>query len=641
MSFKSLFKPGHIGTLKVKNRLVMPPMVRDYADSKGFVTDRYLAHIESIAKGGVGTMILEASFIRPDGKGFAHQLGIHTDEAIPGLRLLVRAAHKYGAAMGPQLYHAGRQTSQKTTGVQPLAPSPVADPTVNEVPRELKANEIKEIIKAYGAAAVRAKKAGCDFVEIHGAHGYLITQFLSPFSNKRNDEYGGTPEKRMKFALEVYESVRNAVGKDYPVLMRLSGEEMVPGGLTLKDTVKIAKDLEKAGVNGLHISVGNYASYAAGRMIPPMAVGDGPLVHLAAGVKKAVKIPVIAVAKIRSPRFAENIIKSNKADFVAIGRTLLADPEWPNKVYDGRLDEIMPCVACNQGCITRLFAQQDVRCTVNPKNGRELEFAKPATAKKKIVVVGGGPAGMQAAKIAAERGHKVSLYEKAAKLGGQLFIAAAAPHRQGWNELKEALERDIKRLKVDVHLGEEFTLALAKKMNPDAVILAMGSSAFTPQITGVENKNVIVSREILEGEKYKKGNIVTVGGGCAGAQTAEFLASKKNKVTIVEMLDAIAADSPVDERILLLERLKRLGVRTLLKAKVVEIGDKEVTIESEGKRKTLPADTVVLCLGSRPNNGLANGLKTVVKTVITVGDAKAPRKVTDAMAEGAFAVLEL
>ena len=455
MAFSKLFSEGKIGSLTTKNRLVMPPMVRNYADKDGLVTDRYVDHIKRIAEGGVGLMILEASFISPEGKGFVNELGIHSDKVLPGLRRLVAMAHAHGAVIGPQLYHAGRQTSQKNSGFQPVAPSAIREPLTGEMPRELTVPEIERLVQQYADAALRAKKSGCDFVEVHGAHGYLITQFLSPFSNQRTDAYGGTEEKRLKFVLDIIAAIRKLVGNDYPIIVRLSGEEMVLIGLTLAETAVIAKRLETAGVNAIHVSVGNYASYTKGMMIPSMAVDDGPLLPLAEGIKRAVTIPVIAVGKIRSPKLAEKVIADEQADFVAIGRTLLADPEWPRKVQAGRLGEINPCIACNQGCISRLFAQQDVWCTVNPANGREAMFAKPIGAKKTVVVVGSGPAGLSAARTAAARGHRVLLYEKGKRLGGQLFAAGVAPHRDGWNELREVLIRNIKRFSVKVHLKSE------------------------------------------------------------------------------------------------------------------------------------------------------------------------------------------
>ncbi len=641
MADMALFSPGRIGTLELKNRLVMPPMVLNYADAYGMVTERYVDHIERVARGGVGAIVLEASYVRKDGKGFMNELGVHDDACIPGLKKLSVAAHTHGAAIGIQLYHAGRQTSSKVSGTQPIAPSPLPDPTVNELPRELSIEEIPALVEAYGKAAARAKAAGMDFVELHGAHGYLITQFLSPFSNRRDDAYGGTPEKRMRFALEVYESVRRAVGAEFPVTIRLSGEEMVEGGLTLLDTVAISKRLEEAGINAIHVSAGNYASYARGYMIPPMAMPDGTLAYLARAVKGSVNIPVITVAKIRDPKLAEKILKNGEADFVAVGRTLLADPEWPNKVKEERFDEINPCIACNQGCISRLFAQQDVWCTVNPETGREGEFAKPAAKKKTVVVVGGGPAGLSAAKTVALRGHRVTLYEKEEKLGGQLFAAEAAPHRQGWQELREALVRDVKKLGVDLRLGSEFTPADLGAEKPDAVILATGSIATKPKIPGIGRTNVVTSRDLLEGRMEAKGGVVVVGGGCAGAQTAEYLAEKGHDVHIIEAAGAIAADAPVDDRFLLLGRLDRLKVKIHTETALMSIGPNSVTVESPSGSKMMPADTVVLCLGSYPSDGITAELKTLVKEVLVVGDAVSARRVTEAVAEGALAALAL
>jgi 2,4-dienoyl-CoA reductase-like NADH-dependent reductase (Old Yellow Enzyme family)/thioredoxin reductase len=640
MSFPILFKKGRIGTLKLKNRIVMPPMVRNYAEPTGAVTKKFVEHIKRIAEGGTGMLILEASFVSPEGKGFMNELGVHSDAMIPGLRRIAQAAHKEHAAIGVQIYHAGRQTYKKITKKQPVSPSAIPCPVMQEMPKVLTVKEIRRIVKAYGDAARRSKAAGMDFVEIHGAHGYLITQFLSPYSNKRTDAYGGSSKKRMRFMKEVYAAVRKAVGEDYPIVVRLSGDEFVPGGLRLADTVKIAKRLEELGADALHISAGNYGSYAQGTIIPPMAIKDAPLAHLARGVKRAVKIPVIAVAKLGDPKIAANVIRSKSADFVGIGRGLLADPEWPKKVKAGKIKEINRCIACNQGCISRLFAQQDVQCTVNPACGREALFARKPAKKMNIAVIGGGPAGMSAARTAAARGHRVTLYEKSKHLGGQLWVAGAAPHREGWNELRDKMIRDMKRLKVKVKLNARVTPTLLKGKKFDLAVIAIGSSAIRPNIPGEERTCVCTSRDALAKPRLIRGNVAVIGGGCAGAQTAEFAAKRKHKVTIVEMTNDIALDAPIDDRFLLLGRLKDLGVRMLTNTRALHIGSGAVDVQSKNEgRFSINADTVILCLGSRPNNGLAEEIKTVVPKVVVVGDAKESRKVTEAMAEGAMAVL--
>lgn len=635
----SLFSQGKIGSMTVKNRLVMPPMVRNYADKNGFVTKKYIDHIASIAKGGVGTLILEASYVSPEGRGFANELGIYSDGCIPGFKKLAAVAHKEDAKIGVQIFHGGRQASSKVSGFPSVAPSPIPEPTVLETPHELKTTEIKRLVAAFGAAAGRAKRAGLDFVEIHGAHGYLITQFLSPFSNKRTDAYGGTPKKRMQFLREVYAAVRNTVGPNFPVTVRLSGDEMVKGGLRLKDTISIAKELEKLGADALHISVGNYASYAQGFMIPPMAQEDGPLLDLAAGVKKVVRIPVIAVGKLRTPEIAKKALKDGKADFIAIGRTLLADPEWPNKVREGREKEINKCIACNQGCIGRLFAQQDVWCTVNPKTSREGLFAKKPSTPKKVLIIGGGPAGLSAAKTAAERGHEVTLYEKSKKLGGQVLGAASLPYRKDWNVFIQTLIRDVKQLGVTIHLNTEFRTGMIAKNEFEDVIIAIGSSIALPNIPGVDRANVITARDLVDGWSEAKGNVVIAGGGCMGSQVAELLANAGHKVTVVEATGAIAAEAPSDDRELLIARLKQLSIKVLTNTKVKSIGADTVSVEGENGVQTIPADTVVLCLGATPNDGINGELKKLVKKVFVVGDAKQPRRVTEAVAEGALAAL--
>jgi len=507
--------------------------------------------------------------------------------------------------------------------------------------------EIQEIVDAFAQAARRAKDAGYDFVEIHGAHGYLITQFLSPYSNLRTDEYGGSEENRMRFVSEVYKAVRNAVGPGFPVIMRISADEMVPSGVTLEDSANIAKRLEALGVDAIHVSSGNYASFNRGYMIAPMSMPDGPEVPFAEWIKSCVSVPVIAVGKIRSAAMAEDIIRTHKADFVAIGRSILADPDWPKKAQEGRIEQIRNCIACNEGCINRLFSNQDVWCTVNPETGHEEEFAKQLPEVGKLVfIAGGGPAGMEAARVAALRGHRVTLFEQRDHLGGALLLASMPPQRPGWNELRDYLVGEMKRSGVDVRLRSKATADMAKKSGAEVAIVAIGASQVPPAIPGIRSKNVALSRDLLEGTARVHGEkVVVMGGGISGALIADFLSQRGHEVCIVTSGKEIAKDAPVVVRDLMLDRLSQQGVKMLTDTKIIGIESGKVLIvgpgDSEELPGELPADTVVASTGAKPNNGLADELRKIVKQVFVVGDAALPRDVTYAMLEGARAGLFL
>ncbi len=636
-----LFTSARLGGLEFKNRLIMAPMVRNYADEQGRMTERYLAHLERIAEGGVGAIILEASFVSPEGRGFRHELGLHSDGVIAGLHEAARTAHAHGVRIGIQLYHAGRQTSARVTGEQPVAPSEIPCPLLQELPRMLDRAQIHSLVRAFADGARRAKAAGLDFVEIHAAHGYLITQFLSPFSNRRTDQYGGSTENRRRFLGEIIAAVRKEVGAGFPISVRISADEMVPGGLEPGDSVDLAVWLEEQGVDAVHVSAGNYASYFRGRMIPPMAVEEAPLVKYASLIKQAVKIPVIAVGKLPTPALAESVLAHGQADFIALGRELLADPDWPNKARQGLDGHIHRCIACNQGCISRLFDQRDVWCTVNPECGREREFRSVTQlrAKRKFLVAGGGPAGMMAARYAARAGFQVILCEAGDSLGGQLPAAAAAPHRPGWAELLQDLKHEMARLGVEVRLGTRVDKKLVQKEQPYAVVVATGAEPVRPNIPGIRDIRVVTARDLLEGRAKAFGSVLVVGGGCAGAQTAEFAAEQGHTVTLVEAEGDIAADAPLDDRTLLLGRLKAAGVRIMTHTRLLSIELDAVNLQTGGDVFGLSVETVVLCLGSRSVGHLEADLKGMVPHLFVVGDAVRPRKVTEATLEGALAAV--
>lgn len=645
MVFKKMFDPGQIGTMAVKNRIVCPPMVRNWATVDGLATDRLINNYAAIAAGGVGMIVVEASFTHPIGKGFVNQLGVHDDKCTDGLKKLADAVHAAGSGVkvGIQPHHAGRQTIPKFCGGDPVSASPspcgimrFLDPT-HDV-HELSIQEVAQMADSYADAARRNKEAGFDFVEIHGAHGYLITQFLSPYTNKRTDQYGGDFAGRMRFALEVLEKVRAKVGTDYPVTIRLSGSEFMEGGMDLPYVQKVVQALDKVGgIDGYHISSEIYESYPGGRMIPPMATPPCPVVWLAAGIKEVTSKPVIAVSKIYRPELVEDVLAKGQADFVATGRSFFADPEWPNKVKAGRLDEINYCITC-QGCIDRLFTQVDVQCTVNPRCGREKEMAiTPAPKAKKVMVVGGGPAGMEAAWVAAERGHQVTLYEKANQFGGQMLLAAMPPTREDQGVFTRYQLRRVVKAGVSVVTGKEVTPALVKEEKPDAVIITTGSLPKKPNIPGIDGVNVVEARDVLRGILKTRSPVIVTGGGLVGCGVAEWLAEKGQKVKIVEMLPEVAPDMGLNDKVAMLGRLEKLGVEIFTNKNITKITPKGVTVEEGGKTEDIVGETVVIALGSSPDRTLADAVKGQVAEIYTAGDCVEARKCLEAVYEGAKA----
>ncbi len=433
--FRHLLSPGRIGNMTVRNRMVMPPMGTNYASDDGFVTERLVRYYEARAEGGTGMIIVEVSAVAPEGKAISHQIGIWADKFIPGLRYLAESIRKHGARAVIQLHHAGRQTTVQTTGYQPVAPSEIPCPICRDTPRALTVDEIKGLVEAFGHAARRAREAGFDAVEIHGTHGYLINQFLSPYSNRRNDEYGGSPEARRRFPMEVYDAVRTAAGEDFPVLFRMNANEGVEGGITPEEGRDFARLLEKAGVDALHVSGGVYGSPLP--IIATMYEPALPLAGYAADIKAEVSIPVIAVGKIHDPETGERLIADAEADFVSLGRALITDSHFARKVELGQIKNIRKCIECNQLCVDPLLIyDQPVGCIYNARAGKEHEFPFVKTRRsRRVVVVGGGPGGLEAARVARERGHRVILFERSGELGGQGRLARKAPHKERFGEI--------------------------------------------------------------------------------------------------------------------------------------------------------------------------------------------------------------
>ncbi len=536
-----LFEPIRILNTELKNRIVMTPMGTLLANKDGSVSERLINYHARRAKGGAGLIMVEATGIRSEGVGIYEELKICNDKYLEGLSSLTSRVKSYGSKIGIQLYHPGRQgASTEVTGVQPIAPSPIPYHPNADVPRELSVEEIAQLVEEFSEGARRAKEAGFDIVEIHGAHGYLISQFLSTLSNKRRDEYGGDIKGRAKFALEIVRRSREKVGHDFPIFFRISADEYEEGGLKIDDAKLIARMLMEAGVDVIDVSAGTRNTIYW--MTPPTMFPRGCLVHLAEEIRKVVKIPVVTVGRINNPELGNAILSEGKADLIGMGRGLIADPDLPRKAMEGRFDEIRKCIACNT-CIDNLLQFKQIVCAINPEAGKEGTFEVfPAPKRKKVMVVGGGPAGLDAARVLAERGHEVVLYEKEQKLGGQLNLAGAPPDEEEFKEFIEYLKRQLIKFQVKTFLGKKITPKTARLKQFDEVVIATGASPILPNIPGIKSKHVVTAQAVLEGKIDIGENIVIIGAGGTGVTTGLYLAKMGKKVTLVEMLNKIGVD---------------------------------------------------------------------------------------------------
>ena len=629
----TLFQPISIGGLTARNRIVMPPMNTNLAHGDGFASDRNRDYYAERARGGAGIVILEAMFVEWAAKHRTFGMGVSQDKYIPGLARVAQGIKENGALAMAQINHNGRLLSEDATGLQTVAVSTFVNPATSEVSLEFSTEEVQEMVGKFAAAALRVKAAGFDGVEIHGAHGYLLAQFLSPFTNKRTDQYGGSLENRMRMPLQVVRRVRQLCGNDFIIGYRISGEEYFQGGLTLEETTRAAQELEKAGVDLLDVSGSSLEGPPKlAKVIPCYYLPHGFHMHAAAAMKKAVSVPVIGVGRINCAVEAASYLNDGKADLVAVGRQFIADAHWPNKAKEGRLKEIRRCIACNV-CLDILLANKlPLTCAVNPSTIKADEHLAPADTRKKVAVVGAGPAGLAAATVAAARGHQVTLFEANHQIGGQLNLAAKAPGKHELISILEYYGEQIAITGVDLKLGVKADAAAIKECGAEVAVIASGGKPKALGLAWEEGENVFNAWEVLSGAVTPGHKVVIVGGGRVGLETAEFLLERNHDVVVVEAAARIGADLGLTVRPVLMNRLIRSSVNVFNNATVSEIVGSAVTLDRMGDVITLNSvDTLLVCVGTEANLTLGEGLDIQWHSI---GDCAGPAGIMEAIKTG-------
>ena len=658
MSYEHIFSPINIGNLTIKNRLIAGPATMSYAEEDGKINERLLEFYRHKALGGIGMIVVEGAYISAECKGYYRQISIESDEMIPGLAKLAAVIKENGAAASIQIQHCGRRAKPKLTGVQPMGPSAIPYVQDAPVPREMTEEDIQTAIAQFAAAAERAKKAGFDSVDIHSAHGYLPAAFISPLANKRTDKWGGDLEQRCSFVVEVVKAIKAKVGEDFPVTIKISADEFVHGGVTIEDTIVVAKKLEEAGIAAIQVSAGapgddnivDLDQPVTFMRTMPMATSHGCLNYLAEEVKKHVSIPVVTLGRMNNADVAEQVLADGKADMISLTRQLLTDPYWPVKVQEGRLEDIRPCISCNEGCYNRILSGEPIGCACNPAVGDEyLHLMENKGDPKKVVVIGGGVCGLQAALTSKELGNETVLLEKTDKLGGQLWLAQAPPDRGEIRKIAEYMVRAVHKAGVDIRMNTEATKELLEELQPDRIIIATGSSPVVPAAM-CKNADYITAHEILDKMLTFPGKTaMVIGGGLVGCETADYLAQTGSKVTMVEMMPKIAGESVKEERMFFDLKFQKYGVTVLTSTKVEELNGKNATITTPEGTSSADYDLLVLAIGSRasrvvPGLDFSESPETIELAGKTVevrygGDSIRARKIQSAMMEGYQAAL--
>jgi len=667
-NMSKLFESTKIGSIEIKNRLAMSAMDLGFT-TEGSINKRFIDFYVERARGGVGLIVVGGCYPEMTGKVWKSIIGLDKDEYIPGLKKLTDTIHKYDTKIAAQILHGGRSASSFFSKTHPVSPSSLSHINIKQKPHALTIPEIKKVIDGYVAATVRVKKGGFDAVEIHGGMGYLINQFLSRATNKRKDKYGGSLKNRIRFAKEIVVAIKEKVGKRYPVIFRLSGEDFVEDGLKIDESVEIAKELEKAGVDAFNVSPGWHESRTP---IMLMSIPRMSYIFLSEKIKDNVNVPVIGSVRINDLALAEEVIDNNQSDIVSIGRPLIADPELPKKYKRKQFEDIRRCIACNQGCFDSLLGFKSISCLYNVRAGRESELKiKKAKKKKKVMIIGGGPGGMEAARVAALRGHDVHLFEKTDVLGGQLRYAYIPPGREEIVNVISFLENQIKKLNVNIELSKKVDTVTINKMKPDVVIAATGGVPLIPKITGIKEKNVVVAEDVFDNRVKVGKDVVIIGGGTIGCEIAlhtakmgamdpevacfllknkvidgdkavELTSKGKRNITILEMKNKIGGRFGISTRWVIMKQIVDAGINSITGIKVKNMSTKSikkkdkvcVTYEDGKKDIKIFADTVIIAAGYKSNQDPTRKLNGKIDELYRIGDCVEVRTALEAIHEG-------